>query len=550
MKYFKITCLILLLFSTTGCKKWLDINSDPASPQTSKAEFYLAPIIAQMAICATTDYNGVQFKLTQNIGAQTANDTFERQGFAATDVGGTLWRFVYINAGLNLEDMIKKAESVQNNTLAGVGYAIKAWGFQMLTDSHGPVILDEAFKDQLTFKYQDQPEVYAKVREWCQLALVRLNTPDVGDYSQVLKANDFLFGNTIGTDLTTYKARWRKFIYAILAQQYSHLTNKPQFVTNYADSVVKYVDLSFASAAEDAMISFAGASSANASTLSVNGGYLGSNRIGQPIVNYLSGGVRGTPQTNPTAATAVDPRITRMINPMVTTVAATNGVYRGVAVTVGDIPAVKTIPSPYGSAVPTVANPYPGKYLFGVGLATTDSPKFPLFSYSQLQFAKAEALFLKGNLGGAHTAYINGIRGHFAFTNLYGLNGTTKAPAITAAEENTYIASSEVAQNAGALTIADIMGQKYIAQWGWAGQEQFCDMRKYRYNPNVFRQFKPLEPAQFFLQSTGSTAGNRYVYRIRPRYNSEYIWNREALNEFGGLSDLYAYQETWFTLPN
>ncbi len=173
MKYIKITCLIALLISASGCKKWLDVNTDPATPQNVDAEFYLAPIIARMAVSAATEYTNAQFKYTQNFGAQTSGDLFERHNWTTSDNTGVFWRFAYVDAGLNIEDVIRKAEAKGNNTVAGVAYAIKAWGYQMTTDSHGPIILDEALRDQLTFKYNDQPEVYAKVREWCYIALQR-----------------------------------------------------------------------------------------------------------------------------------------------------------------------------------------------------------------------------------------------------------------------------------------------------------------------------------------------------------------------------------------
>jgi hypothetical protein len=255
-------------------------------------------------------------------------------------------------------------------------------------------------------------------------------------------------------------------------------------------------------------------------------------------VNYLTGGVRGAPVANPTSS--LDPRLSRMLNPMVTpTVPATNGVYRGVIATKGDVPTTKTIPSIMGTALP----PYPGKYLF----ANNGGGRYPLFTYSQLQFMKAEALLRKGNLAGAWTAYDRGIRGHMDFVNTYGRNGTTVAPVITAAEINTYMASSEVAQTGATLTIADIMGQKYIAQWGWAGYEQFADMRKYHWDPLVFRQWKPLETSEAWRTVNSAPT---YVYRIRPRYNSEYVWNRAELDVWGGNNSDYVYKETWFTLPN
>lgn len=547
MKYTKILFIITLLFIISGCKKWLDVNSDPATPQSSKPEFFLAPIIAKMAYNSALDYRDVESKLTQGWANQTNLDIWERHSSVSSDAGGAMWRHVYINAGLNLEEMINKAQAVEANNLAGIGLAIKAWGFQILTDVHGPIILDEVFKDQLTFRYQDQPDVYAKVREWCQQALNHLNKPDAGDYTITLKNNDFMFGGD--------RNKWKKFVYAILAVQYSHLINKPDFQSKYADSVIKYVDLSFGgssalpSAAEDATIGFVGNTSyvndnapGDSNPLSAAANLIGGatyGRIGQPIVNYLTGGVRGTPVINPTASSTgiVDPRLTRMINPMAT------GVYRGIVATKGDVPTTKTLPHVLGSVTPTTAAPFPGKYIFGQGSAAVDKPRYPIFTYAQLQFAKAEALFIKGNKGDAYTAYINGIRGHMDFVNLYGRNGTIVAPVITAAEITAYLASSEVAQNSAVLTIADIMGQKYIAQWGWAGFEQFSDMRKYHWDSNVFKQFKQLESSEF------SNPG-KYVYRLRPRLNSEYVWNKEALNEWGGLDAGYPYKETWSNLPN
>lgn len=549
MKKIKIFGLGLLLVAGSSCKKWLDVNSDPVNPDDTKAQFLLAPILSKMAYNSAQDYRDALSKYTQNMGSQAALDTYERHGNPFSDVGGNMWRHVYISAGINLEDMISKAEADGGYTLVGVGYAVKAWGFQQLTDYHGPVILDEAFRQQQTsFRYNDQPDVYKKVREWCFLALANFNKTDAADYLPTFKKYDYLFGTTLSSsNIEDYKAKWRKFIYAILASQYIHLTNKPEFKTQYADSVVKYVDLSFNAPSENAAMSFVGSkpyvsdfgNTGDSNPLSVNAGFVTGTtyfRVGQPIVNYLTGGLRGAPTTNP--KTSTDPRLSRMLNPMVTTSTTTNGVYRGVQATVGDVATTKTIPHALGTALAI----FPGKYIFGQGTAAIDNSRYPFYTYAQLQLMKAEALFIKGDLAGAYTAYKNGITGHMQFINEYGLNGTVKAPAITAAEITAYMTSSEVAQTAADLKISDIMGQKYIVQWGWAGLETFCDLRKYHYDVSVFTQFKPLEASQFVNK-------DKYVYRHRPRYNSEYIWNRAGLAEFGGLDADYVYKETWFSLP-
>jgi len=88
------------------------------------------------------------------------------------------------------------------------------------------------------------------------------------------------------------------------------------------------------------------------------------------------------------------------------------------------------------------------------------------------------------------------------------------------------------------------MQQKYIAQWGWAGVEQWCDLRKYHYNPLIFTAYDQLVGNEISSLNNGS-----YAYRVRPRFNSEYVWNRDELAVWGGLDNDYHTKELWFSLP-
>jgi hypothetical protein len=535
MKKLYILSTLAVLLLTAGCKKYLDINTNPAVPQVAKAEVLLAPIIFQMTNGTAQDYR-VVWKITQNMaGTSTDNGSlvYEKHGYAAlSDVGGVIWRMTYADLGLNLETMINDGLENKKYEYVAIGYAIKAWAYQMCTDMYGPIILDDAFKPNLmSFTYQDQPDVYAKVREWGQLSLKYLNMESPVSYAAVLASvsGDGIYRGD--------KAKWRKFIYGLYALQYSHLRNKAQFRTAYADSVVKYTDLSFSSEAESATVNFTGTSVDDSNPLGPLQGLLSASTTyyGRPtttILGYLTGGVRGTPV--PDSKTSADPRLSRMLPSSI--VPATLGVYQGVQPTQGST--TPTVPIVYG-ALPAGTTAYTGKYIF------SDAARYPIMTYSQLQFTKAEAQLVKGNTADAYTSYIKGIRGHMDFYNQYGRASKTPDPAISEADITAYLASSEVARNAAALNIADIMGQKYIAQWGWAGLETWCDLRKYHYDPLVFRTFYQFSGGDYFESNNG-----RYAYRFRPRYNSEYAWNAKELAKWGGLKNDYMTQETWFSLPN
>ena len=520
--------MFAVIVTMGSCKKYLDINSNPVNPQEPKADYMLAPLIFQMANGTAQDYSQL-FRIVQYWGGTSALNRWERHSYdVSSDAGGVIWRMTYINHGLNLEDVINDGIKNKKYAFAGIGYAIKAWSYQMATDLHGPIILDSAFDPSLlSFPYQDQPDVYARVREWTDLSLKYLSMESPVDYSALLRSASG--DNIYGGDLN----KWKKFNYALLALQYSHLVNKPEFKTKYADSVIKYVDLSFANTSEDASVFFTASNSDDGNPFGPSYGVItgtASGRISQTIVSLLTGGVRGTASIDTTAST--DPRLTRMLTP------TTAFGYRGNIPTKGS--GTTLAPHVLGPLTGTPAV-YTGKYIFA------DKARYPLMTYSQLQFAKAEAQFLKDDKAAAHATYLGAIRAHMSFVNTYGRNGTTNGttdPAITEPEIAAYMSSSEVAQNVSELNISDIMQQKYIAQWGWAGLEQWSDLRKYHYSADVFKTFYQLNTTELAAENQG-----KFAYRFRPRFNSEYAWNEKELSKWGALDTDYMTKETWFSMP-
>jgi len=531
---FILLLCVAVMGITSGCKKFLDINKNPGNPQEVKAEFMLPRIIFQMANGTAQDYVQVG-KLVQYWTSGAVNDFYERHGATPlnSDVTGVIWRMNYADLGINVDDMIADAIANKKYEYAGIGYAIKAWSFQITTDMYGEIILDEAFNPgQLTFAYQNQKEVYERVREWNALALKYLNMKGPVDYTSVLAgpSGDFVYRG----DMT----KWRKFVYGNLALHYSHLINKPNFANTYADSVLKYVDLSFVSSTEDATVKFTATAAEDMNVLGPTYGLhtaATNGRISSTILNLLTGGVRGTPAIDTNAS--VDPRLSRMLSNVPVTNPLDTGIYRGNTPTKGTvtISGIPGTPSIYGPATGPVTDPYPGKYIFA------NTTQYPLMSYSQLQFAKAEILFIKGDKPAALSAYQNGIRAHMSFVNLYGTAGTD-FKAITSAEIERYMQSSEVVRDVNDLKISDIMNQKYIAQWGWAALEQWSDLRKYHYDPTVFTQYYQLTGSEFAPNNN-----SKYAYRHRPRFNSEYAWNASEVERIGGKQADYNTKETWFS---
>ena len=173
----------------------------------------------------------------------------------------------------------------------------------------------------------------------------------------------------------------------------------------------------------------------------------------------------------------------------------------------------------------TDAKLIPGKYIF------TDKADHPIVTYMEMQFIKAEAAFIKGDKPAAYDAFKKGVRAHMDFAK------------VAVADQDTYMASAAIPQTANDLTLSQIMLQKYIAMWVHGALETWADMRRYHYDSNVYTGFTL--PATYYIDNGGKPA-----YRVRPRYNSEYVWNRQSLDRFGGNDAAYHTYEVWFTKPN
>lgn len=534
--------ILLLLFSSTGCKKYLDINSDPDTPQQPDASSVFPAMLSNIPRGTQYDARYVS-KYIQNFaqnGANNAWDIHSHQNYPnPSDIAGDIWRQCYFGLGANLNYIIDNGIRKGQWDYVGAAYALKAMMFQMATDEYGDIIFKEAFKEnQSMFKYDDQETVYKGVDSLCRLAIIYLQRTDLSPSNSLLAKGDFVYDGS--------NAKWLKFAYGLLARNFHRLTNKANY---QADSVIYYVDKSFASVSDDFVVPFDATKNDDTNFFGTYRDNLTTFRQTKMIVGLLDGSVF----TGSTVKANRDPRMRHMLSVSTDTTNG-NGGYRGLEPGLADANAgnlrvaVPFADSLYANPSSSRFDPSRGKYLF------RDKAVSPVMSYSELQFMKAEAAFKKA--GGpdavSYQAYLNGINGHFDFINrsTYPRSNVPiyNTTVISTAERTAYLASPNV-KTAVTLTITDIMLQKYIALWGWGFFETWVDMRRYHYKDNdpltnlpVYRGF--ITPAALPAINAGKLAS-----RIRPRYNSEYIWNLEELIRIGGTLPDYHVKEMWFSQP-
>ena len=520
MKKFKIIILTAVcLISASSCKKYLDVNTNPNAPQSVTANLYLAPMLHWMVTSPQYDARFIN-RYTQNMTSTSSGTTWDLQGYdKASDNGAELWRDVYWSLGQNLVDMMTKSEAEQRWDLLGVGYILKAWGWLSLTDIHGEIIIKEAFDPtRVTFDYDSQEYAYTEVIRLLNLAITNLQRTDGAVNAAFLGQTDIIYHGD--------RTKWLKFAYGLLGMTLNHYSNKSTYKP--AD-VIAAIDKSFTSNIDDALLAYTGVSNDDKNFLGNTRNNMASYRQTAFIVNLMNGGAFGVP----------DPRMTRMLSP------SPDGQYRGLVTGSGTagFNATTTPDNIWGTVGSAPKTGTQVIYLFD------DKSHLPIMTYSQLQFIKAEAAFRMGDKTTALAAYSAGISSHIDFVNARNLDNNQTPTQISAAEKAAFMSAPTIIPTAANLTLTQIMCQKYIAEWGWAPCETWMDLRRYHYT-----DVDPATGNQVFVGYTFPTtlyADNNGLpaYRIRPRYNSEYVWNVPGLTAIGGLAPDFHTKMTWIVQP-
>lgn len=549
----------LLLLLVTGCKKYLDINSDPDTPQNPDASSVFPAMLGAIP-------RGLQFdaryagKYVQNFGAVSAGtvNNMDRQGYnAGSDVNGDIWRQCYFGLGANLDYIIKSGTEKQQWDYVGAAQVLKGMMFQYATDYHGEIIFTEAFKEnQAFFKYDDQDVVYAGIDSILRLGISNLNRLDVSSTSIRLAKGDYVYNGNV--------PRWIKFAWGLMARNAHRITNKSGY---NADSVIAFCNRALVDVNDDFLIPFDAAKNDDANFFGTYRDNLTSFRQSDFIVKLLDGTIlAGVPATRLTAANR-DPRMKHLLTASQDTTMSElganggNGGFRGVAPATGDPNvtattgpnALKRIPVLWldsfyvGNPSAAVFNPLYKHYVFA------DRAVFPIMTASEIQFMKSEAAFRKGDAPTALAAYTSGINLHFDFINRSTFprgNVTLFSGApITTTERNNYLNGNNVKRTTATLTLTDIMLQKYIALWGWGFFETFVDIRRYHWTDPDPITGQQVYRTMVFPNPLFADNLNKPVYRVRPRFNSEYVWNRNELLRIGALNLDYHTYECWFSKP-
>lgn len=629
-KFLYIIATIMMALSTTSCDDFLDVNKNTDAPDYVEGYLYLAGI--QQA------YYGIYFDLralcplTQMMGTSSYTSFANNYYTAASDAGGEAWRMVYWNQGMNLENMINQSEAAENWTLAGIGYAIKAYSWDFLTKVNGEAPMKQAFvPGLLSHEYDYQDAIYDQVRVWAKKAIECLEKEDKTNYGTRISQNDYIYGGD--------KAKWIKFAYAVIARNLASLTNKNDFKQKYYDEFIDACNKAFASNDDNALVKITGGGADAAQSAYNNfwGPYRGnlSNSYWQhdfavqtmtgtmPIYNQEGNKITHTiivkndkgedvEQTHPRFPYELaekqiicdtleevghfDPR------PLLKLGTAsgndTTGVkdpkllrkyyFKGSGFTSATGPIGQAENFWGRTEAITDAKDGEGRWLYSNGAP------YVLTTYAELLFDLAEVQFKYGSKADAFETWKKAIAADMEFSAKY----IQKESLVTVGgkvyhqgdkvDQATFKAMAQEYLNGpfvaglpmSEFSLSHIMMQKYIALFPWGASEVWVDLRKYHYDIaytgdvpklgngwdktliNQKRDDDATKVYKGFYLAPANVQGRRSAYneknngapcyRLRPRYNSEYMWNLnnlKALKPIPGDADDYQCSIPWFAYP-
>ena len=618
---------MLAAVAFTSCQEWLDVNKNIDTPDYVEATLYLSGIQQSMQglywdIRATGP-------MTQYMGTDSYTTFAAHRYTTGSDAGGEMWRMVYWNMGMNLENFINQSVEAEHWTLAGIGYAMKAFAWDAMTKYHGDLPLDDAFVEGLLehdYDYQDY--IYEKVKEWADTAIEYLTMEDSYPYGAKLTLNDWIYGGD--------KDKWIKFCYAVKIRQLSSLVQKPNFNTELALELVSYADKTFQSPADDATLSVEGggqdapASGYNNFWCPRRGNLSSSywqhkypvqvmtgtvpaydengNKIlvdnhndVDPRYKYVLAEKQIITDTNVMAEGHYDPRavvkLATTSDPLFENTENLDVIKRhefyggGLTGRASDVAGINA-PYFYGREVTTNSS-----ILDGIGrwIYREDAP-YIMMTSAEVKFCIAEAYFRMGDKANALTWWKAAIADDMEFTAKYIYTGKaadnansvsggdkiSKAVFNKAAAE--YLAGPFVeGVTVDDLTLSHIMMQKFVALFPWGANETWVDQRKvfydvnytgdYPYNGNGWNRTQvdykndndPTKVYQGFYLYPARVEGYKSSYsstwnlegapcfRVPPRFNSEYMWNKPSLRQLKPISGMTPYYQCsipWFCYPN
>ncbi len=241
----------------TGCKRYLDVNTNPNVAQDVLVEQLLpsAEIYIGSSVGMDLQVNGSFWAQywTQSP-ASSQYKIYDRYSPTAPTYD-RVWSLLYSSALEDLDRMEKKALAGNQVQYVGVAKVLKAYAFQIITDGWGDVPFSEALKGLpqdggiTAPKYDAQATVYDGIAKLVQDGRKLLETSETNGLEL---SGDLIYGGDL--------ANWIKFANTLELKMYLRLSEKDAAKAQAGVAAIYARGAKFIDESSDAMISYSSTS--------------------------------------------------------------------------------------------------------------------------------------------------------------------------------------------------------------------------------------------------------------------------------------------------
>ncbi|MCA5006381.1 SusD/RagB family nutrient-binding outer membrane lipoprotein [Sphingobacterium bovistauri] len=413
----------------------MDINIDPNKPTNVPENMILPGLQSNFSFEVIGGYAPRVTSLwTKHLAYATDGPHEGLYALTANDVDNLWTSYSYANVMNNASDLIQKANENGNLHYSAIAKIILAWNISIITDLFGDAPLSEAMRAKegiFTPSYDSQEEIYKQIQKLLDEAIVESQS---SNNKLMPTSDDLIYGGNM--------SNWKNLAHSLKARFYLRLTNAPTY-----------------NAATQAILALEELAKGHISIDS------------QPLFKHYS----STGAENPWYQYAIDGKWTKMVRPSqyyVNLLSANNDPRLAV-----QIEAIKeannVLPDNIGKYIGVVNDLTPiaiDNYSeIGKFHSEKDAP-LNWFNYSEVEFIKAEAEFLKSNKIVTETvksAYNKAVKSAMDY---YAIPSDVSA---------LYLSNNLLDPN---TAYAQIMTQKYIANY--LQLESYNDFRRTGY-PNL-----------------------------------------------------------------
>ncbi len=326
-KILSIALSLILILGAASCENWLDVNTNPNSPNSESATVELRLPWIQYYYAYTAGVAGVRSNALTQIITETTNNLgqFDYNNHISKlakwdphqDANLTPYQHWFVGAACNIPDLINKAQEINAPHYEAAALVIKSMGFILMTDMFSEIPYTHA----LTADVSPSPDRGEVVYEGCLADLDRaiklFSEPQPAGVTPLSQGDTWCGGDA---------SKWLKLCYGLKARWLGNLSKTDQYdpetildaINKSLQSVSENVKMTHANVDKGSDQNVLSGHTYGTSIVWRNAAYSANERLNRWYVNLL---------TNFKGSGVEDPRADKLLPHMMTKVTLTPDEY-------------------------------------------------------------------------------------------------------------------------------------------------------------------------------------------------------------------------------